>query len=255
MKSRYYVLTGVLIYALFLISNTPATIIQRFDAQLPQFKLQTPGGTLWNGHAQRLTISSRHIIDNPDWSFCGWRLLLGELCVDLNASYLDTPFSAQISAGIAGSFRVSTLTVEADAQKLGELMGLPIGKLSGTASSEINTAVWQHGSVPSADGVITWKNAAITVAETASLGTVSIVLSESDEYPLTATINNKGGHIALNGSVNVLENGAYSLELNLTPNNQATNNLRNSLSMFAQKQANGSFVLKNSGNLKQYGLM
>lgn len=255
MKPRYYVLTGVLIYALFLISSTPATIIQRFEEHFPQLKIQGPGGTLWNGHAQRLSISSRHIIDNPSWSFCGWRLLLGELCVDLNASYLDAPLAAQVSAGIGGTVNVNTLTAEVDAQKLGELIRLPIGKLSGTVSSDITTAAWRHGSVPSADGIITWKNAAITVAETASLGDVSIMLSESDEYPLTATINNKGGHIALNGHVNVLENGTYSLELNLVPNNQATNNIRNSLAMFARKQANGSFVLKNSGTLKQYGLM
>ena len=32
-------------------------------------------------------------------------------------------------------------------------------------------------------------------------------------------------------------------------------NLKNSLSLFAQPGANGSFTLKNSGNLKQLGLI
>lgn len=255
MKARHYIATGVLAYILFLVASTPATTAYLFNEQLPHVKLQGLKGTLWNGSAQRVIISSKHILDDVSWSFCAWRLLTGELCLELDAYYQDNPFYGQVGKGLGGSVRVRDLVADIDAKTLGKLLEIPLGELSGNLSIEVASASWNQGSAPTADGLITWNDAAITVAETAKLGTMSIVLSESDNFPLNATITNKGGDIAIDGNANAVDDGTYNVELNLTPNSQATKNVRKSLEMFAQKQPNGSFIIKNSGNLDQLGLM
>lgn len=255
MKARHYIITGVFAYILFLITSTPATTIYMFSDRFPQVKIQGVSGTLWNGSAQHISIISKHTLTGTNWSFCAWRLLFGEFCLDLDAHYQGNPVYAEIGAGLGGSLLVRNLATNTDAQLLGQLAGLPLGELAGKVSVEADYISLKKGSAPRAEGVIIWSNASIIVAETAKLGTVSIVLSESDDFPLAATISNKGGDITLHGDVNIIDDGTYKLVLNLTPSNQASKNVRTSLEMFAKKQTNGSFLLKNSGNIEQLGLM
>ena len=255
MKTRYYATAGLLTYILFLITSAPATTIYHFKDQFPKVSMQGLSGTLWNGHAQRVTIAPQYILDELDWSFCAWRLLTGELCLEIDANYQNKPLHSQIGTGLGGTLRARDLGTEVDAHMLGKLLGLPIGEASGMVSAQISSATWNRGSVPRAEGTITWSNAAITIAESAQLGTIIITITETDKYPMTAVISNKGGDIALNGHANIVEDGTYNLELDLSPTSKASNNIRNSLGMFAKKQAKGNFVFKNSGNLKQFGLM
>lgn len=256
MKTRHYVITSVVAYTFFLIASIPATtIIGLCDKYLPQINIQGINGTLWNGSAQRISFSSRYVINDVSWSFCTWRLLTAEVCIDLDATYQNKPVQSQLGIGITGALIARNLSIEMDAQSLGALAGLPIGELSGLVSIQLESASWAQQKIPRAIGSIQWKNAAITIAETAKLGDVEIILVESDDFPLAATINNKGGHISLSGESHISDDGSYNLELKLAPNNTADKNLRASLELFANKQNDGTFVLENSGNLKQFGIM
>jgi len=109
--------------------------------------------------------------------------------------------------------------------------------------------------VPRIDGTVNWLRAAVTVAETADLGNVSILINQNDDSPLTASISNKGGQLLLNGNLTTDEMGEYALKLTMKPNASASGNLVNTLAMFAKKQPNGAFIIVNNGNLKQLGLM
>jgi hypothetical protein len=102
---------------------------------------------------------------------------------------------------------------------------------------------------------VLWKNATVSVAETARLGDLRIDITESDTQTLHASISNKGGEIKLEGEANVSEDGAYSLQLNLLPSQGASSNIRSSLGMFAKPKPDGSYQLENNGNLKQFGLI
>lgn len=256
MKARHYVITGIVTYVFFLVANVPAvTAIQLIEDKIPQIKFQFIEGSIWNGTAQRITILSRHVIDDVDWSFCSWRLLLGEACVNMEAIYMDNPVQSQFGISLTGTVKARGLKTELNAKVINELVTLPIGELSGNVAVDIDSLAWDRKSPPSANGVIDWKNAAITVAETAKLGDVSITLSESDNNPINAIILNNGGHLVINGESTIDAEGAYNLELKLTPNNNASKNLRGTLQMFAKKQSDGSFKVNNSGNLKQFGLM
>ncbi len=256
MKPKHYVITGVITYIFFLITALPATTVTNLLGEsVQEIKLQGVNGTIWNGSARRITISSKYIINNANWSFCSWRLLTAEACIELDASYQNRPLQGQFGIGITGSFVARDLYTEIDAQSLGNLAGLPLGELDGLISIQLESANWTYQQTPTAVGNIHWKNATVTIAEEAKLGDVEITLVESDDFPLMATINNKGGHININGESHVSGDGSYNIELKLSPNNSASKNLRSSLGLFAEQQSDGTFVVKNTGNLKQFGIL
>lgn len=256
MKAKHYIITGLVTYALFLIISVPASlIIGLLDEKLPQLDVQGVNGTLWNGSAQRVNISSMYKIEDMKWTFCTWRLITAEACINMDALYENRPLQAQLGVGLSGTIHARDLNAEIDARSLGDLSGLPVGELSGLIAINLETASWKKEQVPGVTGSILWKNAGITIAETADLGEVKIILVESDSSPLAGTISNKGGNLILNGNTNITGDGAYNLELKLLPNETASNNLRASLKMLAKQQNDGSFVLNNTGNLKQFGIM
>lgn len=256
MKIKHFLIAAATSYILFLLVYTPASaVITILNESLPQVKIEGVGGTIWNGSAQRITYANKPILDDARWSICVWRLITGEACVELNAKYNGNDLHSEIGINVAGTFKVRDLKVSLDAETLGNQLNLPLGKLSGDVFLEIEHVEWASGSVPFTTGIIKWNNAAITFAETIQLGAISIHITESDEYPLTTTINNKGGQLAINGHTNISADGAYTLELRLLPGNNASTNLRKSLGMFANKQSDGNYIVEDSGNLKQLGII
>jgi hypothetical protein len=256
MKTKHYLITATAAYLLFLLVYTPASVaITTLKKSLPQIKIEGVGGTIWNGSAQRITYTNKYIVENANWSICIWRLITGEACVELDGRYNDNDFHGEIGVNAAGTLKVRDLRTILNAETLGEQVKLPLGKLSGNIFLDIEQIKWAGDSIPAAEGVIKWSNAAITFAEKTDLGVVSIQIIEADDYPLTATISNNGGHVAISGQTNVGDDGAYSLELRLLPRNNASTNLSKNLGVFTKKQSDGSYLVENSGNLKQLGLM
>lgn len=256
MKIKYYLITGVVALALFLIISIPAApVINAVKDKIPQIKIQNVSGTLWQGSAQQVTVQSKHVFKNVTWSICIAHLLTGEACVEFDAIYNKNPLSGQLSVDMNKTVTAKNIKTAMSAHDLSQMITIPMGEISGDISVNLATVNLKQGSLPAANGIIKWDNASITIAETAQLGDITITLTESEENPINANITNQGGQLAINGSVSVGEGTNYNLDLNLTPNNKASKNLKNSLSLFAKPQKNGNFVLKDSGNLKQLGLM
>ena len=254
MRGRHYIIVGVIAYFVFLISTLPAAPVLGMFKDSMQTTIYNVSGSLWNGRAGKV-ITGKLSLDNVEWSFLPLRLLLAEVAIDVDAKFNDNPLESRLSTGISGILAVDDLNVRLTAPDVASLVVLPLGELSGDFFLRINSASFQPGSVPRIDGTLDWTNAAITVAETADLGNVSILLNEGDDSPLAASISNKGGQLSLSGNLTTDEAGQYSLKLSMKPNASTSDNLINSLGMFAKKQRNGEFILNNTGNLKQLGLM
>jgi hypothetical protein len=119
---------------------------------------------------------------------------------------------------------------------------------------DIEHAQWKIDELPLASGNIIWNDATISVAETVSLGNLKIILSENEQHFLSADIKNKGGDILVNGKADLVPEKNYSVNVKLSPTASASDNVERSLSLFAQKQRNGDFLLKKTGPLNQLGL-
>jgi general secretion pathway protein N len=254
MRTRHYILTGVVAYFVFLVATLPAaSVIDLFRDRLP-VTINNISGSLWSGQAS-IIITNKLILNNAHWSFLPSRLLLAKVAIDVEADLNDNPLNTRLSVGLNGNLIVDGLTTTLGAAELASVVVLPLGELSGGFQLQINKATFQPGTVPRVDGTLDWYQAAVTVVETAELGNVSILMNGNDTSPLTASINNTGGQLILNGGLTTDETGQYMLKLTMKPNASATDNLINSLAMFAKKQRDGAFMLVNNGNLKQLGLM
>ena len=255
MRKRHYIFTGIIAYFIFLLTTIPAApVINLFKNSLP-VTISNVSGTLWNGQAGTVRTQQNLTLKNIEWSFLPWRLLLFNVAFDVNAEYNNKPLSSRLSTGISRNLYVDNLNMKLDATDIAAIVSLPLGELSGEFHVRVNNAVLAQGAVPVIDGTLNWNQASVTIAETADLGNVSILINEKDDSPLAASISNKGGHLSLEGKLTTTIQGDYSLQLTMKPNTSASDNLVSSIAMFARKQRDGNFILNNSGNLKQLGLM
>lgn len=255
MKKRYYLAAAVIAYLLFLVIATPAhTALSLIEEQFPLLNTQGASGSLWRGSAQQISLQ-QHSIHQANWSFLGWRLFTGELGFDVEGLYKNQPFTTQISVGMTGKVYARQFRSTLNAKLIGEIANLPLGELSGELDIDLDYIVWEKDEIPYAEGMLNWKNASITITESVNLGDIAINLTDSEGWPLAATISNSDGQLDLDGNAHITDDANYNLELQLTPNRSASKNLQSSLSMIANKQADGSFVLNNNGHLKQLGIM
>ena len=255
MRIHHYIITGIIAYFVFLVATVPAApVISMFEDRIP-VSISNVSGTLWSGRASAVTTTKNLTLKNVEWSLLPWRLLLASVSVNVNAEFNDNPVDARLSTGISGNLSVDDLNMKLDAADAASLVSLPLGELSGIFQLQIDNAYIEQGLVPRVNGTLNWNQASITIAESADLGNVSVLINESDESPITASISNKGGHLALKGTFTTSAQGDYSLQLSMKPNATASSNLSSSIAMFAKKQGNGEFILDNKGNLKQLGLM
>jgi len=254
MKKRYYIFTAIASYLVLLIATIPAKpVTDLLDDKL--LTLQGVSGTLWDGKAYAVFIDDTIRLKNTEWSINAWKILIGQFSVDVNTRYLDNNISTEVGSSFLGRLYINQLSAELPAQEVTQLANIPLAELTGLISVNIEHAEWKQGELPVASGEINWKDATITVAETASLGNVYITLQESEQQLLNANIRNQGGDIKISGTAQLVPEADYAVNIKLSPTTSASNNIKQSLGLFAKKQKNGDYLFKNSGSLNQIGLI
>jgi hypothetical protein len=255
MKKKNYILIAVASYFLFLIATIPAKPITALINNNTQVNIQGVNGTVWDGNAYLISINTNLVLKDTHWSLSLWRLFIGQLAADINSHYLNNTLETQAGISLLGNYFVNDLKAQVAAKDVVQLADIPLVQLSGTFNVDIENAQWSKGELPQASGVIHWSNARVTVADAVSLGNVNILLGESEQDSLLADIDNKGGDISIAGTAQLVPEANYTVDITLSPTASANANIGQSLGMFAKKQNNGSYILKNSGSLQQIGLM
>lgn len=255
MKKRVYIFVAIASYLILLIATIPASLITNAVNDKSIVTIQGISGSLWNGKAYVVLINNKIELKNTSWSFSLWKILIGKISIDINSQYLENDISAEIGTSFLGTYFINDLNAKISAQEVAQLVNIPLVQLSGLISLNIDHAQWKQGELPLATGVINWSNAEVTVADTASLGNVSITLSESEQQLLNADIKNQGGDIKINGIAELVPEADYAINIMLLPTASASDNIKQSLGLFAKKQNNGEYLLKHSGALNQMGLI
>ncbi len=255
MKKRVYIFTAVASYFILLIATIPASLITNAVSDRSNITIHGISGSLWNGKAYIISINNKVELNNTKWSFSLWKTLIGKISININSQYLDNDISAEVGTSFLGTYFVNNLKAKISAQEAAQLVDIPLVQLSGLISFNIDHAQWKQGELPLATGVINWKNAKVTVADTASLGNVSITLSESEQQLLNADIKNQGGDIKVSGTAELVPEANYAVSIKLLPASSASDNIKQSLGLFAKKQSNGEYLLNYSGPLNQLGLI
>lgn len=251
MKKRVYIITAIVSYFALLVATIPAQTVSSIINENSPVKIQGANGTLWHGKAFSIVINNSTQLQASTWSFNAWKLFIGKIAIDLDTQYINNNLTSEIGVSFLGRYFINDLKAKISAQDLARLAEIPMAQLSGMISLNIVHAEWEQGEMPLAEGEINWKDATVTVAESASLGDLSIVLSESDQQRLNAEIKSQGGDIRISGTAELVSATDYAVNVTLTPTGSASNNIKQSLGLFAQKQNNGAYVLKKSGSLNQ----
>ena len=255
MKKRVYIFTAVASYLILLIATIPASLITKPVNNSGIIALHGISGSLWKGKAYTILINNNIELKNTRWSFSLWKTLMGKISIDLNGQYLENDISAEIGTSFLGRYFIKNLEAKIPAQEAAQLFNIPLAQLSGLISFNIDHAQWKQGELPLATGVINWNDAKVTITDTASLGNVSITLFESEQQLLNAEIKNQGGDIKISGIAELVPEADYAINIKLFPTASASDNIKQSLGLFAKKQNNGEYLLNYSGPLNQMGLI
>lgn len=254
MKKKHYFFIVIFSYLLFLIATVPASLLTNIVNNNTPVNIQNVSGTIWNGKADFISINNIANLNNTKWTFIAWKFFTGRAAFQIGTHYDEQKITGEIGASFLKQFFVNNLSATIASKNIVKLASLPLVQLSGMVTLDIEHASWKINELPLASGNIIWNNATISVAETVSLGKLTIILSENDQHFLNADINNQGGDISLSGNAELVSEKNYAVNIRLSPTSSASNNIGNSLSLFAKRQNNGDFLLKKSGSLNQLGL-
>jgi len=253
LKLRYSLLIAVISYVLFTLSNVPANKILTLIKANVELPAQIYGveGSIWQGSAQNIIINAQPPLNNFNWSINPLALLLAQVSADIQTQIEQQKITGHTTYNIiSGNLIADNIHTEIDAKALQKLLNLPFGKLDGKISADIKQLIVNGQNIQQLDGVLRWNKAKFTLAETVKLGNIQIILTSDETQNIIATLSNKGGQLKLEGDVTLQANKNYQLDMKFTPAKNASNNIKQSLSLFAKRQNNGSYRLKQTGNLR-----
>lgn len=254
MKITHYVSIAVLSYLIFLLTTIPVSSVKSLIDDNTNIKLHGTSGTIWNGHADSIVIKNKVTLKNTQWSFNWLQIFAGKISFFVDSNYYQQKITGEFNASLSQQLTVNNLRATIPAKKLAELANIPLIQLAGMISINIDNAHWQEDNLPAATGMITWDNASVTVADTVSLGKVTIVLSETELHPIKADIKNKSGDLKISGNAELIPEASYAFHIELSPTNHTNTNIEKSLIMFTQKQSHGRYLIKKTGKLSELRL-
>jgi len=254
MKKKYYLLFAIIAYFCFIISTLPAKLVLNQLTPPANIRISGISGTIWRGKATAIRLDAANKLTDIQWNFALWRLFAAQLSIHIQGKFQQLPFRAQLYATPTGKISAQDVSATIAASSLATLFALPLAKLDGVIQLDLDHISWHPETLPLASGVIHWKNAAVTVAETARLGNITITLRQKNNDRILAGISNQGGELKLHGDASAATDASYGVSLEMTPTASASQSIISSLAMFAKKQNNGSFLLKSSGKIPLPGI-
>jgi len=256
MKKRYYIIIAAVSYLFFTLGNVPAAKVISLAEQSTKLPMQLYGvhGSLWNGGAEKAIVKGQPHINNLSWSINPAMLLLASLSGEVKGSIKNQNIVGNISYSAFGSFSASDVRATIDAATAQELLKLPMGELSGTFNVNIESFSPNPEGIPEITAQIKWKNAKVTIIDTVDLGLVNLNITPDDNEQLIAKISSKNGHLLLNGKAKIDNKKTYDLNLSITPEKKANENLRQSLKLFSKRQTDGTYLVKRKGKLSELGI-
>jgi general secretion pathway protein N len=255
MKPHYYILIAVCSYLFFVLAGTPAAkviALANNNFNLP-VKFHGVQGSVWNGQIDSLTVNSQRI-EQIQWSINPAALLLASLTADIQANIKNQRLTGRISVNMNGNIQAKDVHTKISAAEVQQLIAMPLGELGGDFSLNIESLHWQGAGLPATTATIKWRNAKLTLVDSVDLGQMLINIRPDDKGGLAINMSNSGGVISIDGTIQLSDKKQYTLLINFKPSSHAKDNIKQSLAMFARRQSNGSYRLKQNGNLSQFGL-
>ncbi len=246
-RSVGYILLGLLAYGVFLVATVPAgQAFALFQPQLPQVRAAGLSGTAWSGEAAVLQIAGKNL-ERVDWRIKPWSALFGELEIDVALDDADLSGHATLGLKPDGAVRLSNVDLRLAASEFSDLFNTPVG-LGGQFELQLQRAEFMGQKIQSAEGVVRWRRAAVTVPLVQPLGEFTARLSTT-EGGIKARIKDDGGPLQLDGTAVLTPAGAYSFNGSVAVRDPQQQMLVQGVRALGRPAADGRVALQYSGSL------
>jgi general secretion pathway protein N len=255
MKTKTILISAISSYFLFLVFLIPAAnIIPLFNTPSSGVKLYGISGSLWTGRIDQVMIKKQRV-QSVNWSLNLLAILTANLSADLEADFQGQPVSTQLSYSlISNTATLSNLHSSVNASDLNKILNIPFGQLSGIIKIDFDNVQLNTGKLPLVNGQVKWNNAKLTLGNTTSFGQLLLTLNSNEAGDLLGVLSNTQGELSIAGDIKVLANQKYTLNIKLTPRANASNELKNILSLIAPRKVKSSHIIQRSGYLRSLGI-
>ena len=252
MKKRVLVMAGIASFLITAVSQLPAHWVTQRAATLLPVTLQGVGGTLWQGSAHSVVWQNVRL-RQVQWDFQALALLRGKAAVNVQAQWAaGGTLDAACALGVTGAVQCEQVKLtDIPAQSLAPyLQRYQIPPLRGQLQAALTDVAWARGSIPQANGTLTWQQAGITLSPQV-FGDYNAVLTADEASGQQLTLSSApDAALTLDGTGQLQPDGKYQLTLNLQPIPTAAAQLSQGLSWIAgAPQADGRYRLEKQGTL------
>lgn len=255
MKRRYYIIIALCSYIFFALANTPAAKVIALAKENMQLPAQFFGvqGSVWNGRAESV-VAQAHRIEELQWSINPLSLLLARVSADVEGNIENQTVIGHISVRMNGDIHAENVRSRLKAEELQKIINMPFGELAGVFNVHVDSLIWSGEGLPETFASVKWQQAKLTLVDSVDLGQVMLDIKPGDNKDISIAITNSGGVISLDGTILLDSNKQYKLKMDFKPAADATEDIKQSLAMFAKRQSNGSYKFNRNGNLNQLGM-
>ncbi len=208
MSARALIALAALLFAFTVLLRAPARWLL---AALPAtVECQSPTGSLWRGSCARLQIPAG-ALDQVSWSLHPWPLLRGHLDVDLRSADARAAGSTRASLRLGGHLLLTQLHAQLPVDA-GYTPFFPTG-WSGQVELALDSLELNSDRLVAIEGAATARSLARRNPPLA-FGSFELRFAPATgaDAPLTATLRDLGGPLAVNGTLTINDGRAYLLE-------------------------------------------
>lgn len=244
------ILLILLLLALLLAAGMLALMPAKFalgmaGERLGPLTLGDVSGTVWRGRAGSLVAHGRQL-GALDWNVHPLALLRGRLDTDL--SLKGAEFEGKTFASLAGTtLRLRDTAFSMDAQRLQPAVDIPALQLRGKVEVMLVEAELISGFPRQLKGEAYWRDAAVSGAAEALLGTLSARFQSAADGAIIGSVQDDGGPLSVEGQFRAALTG-YQADLVLTARDGNPQVIR-ALGYVGEQQPDGSSVLQIRGRL------
>ncbi len=245
-----YALLGLLAFGLFLALRAPATLLtDRLAAQAQGFSVQDAIGTVIEGSAREVRWHGVRVAQ-LDWRWQALALLSGWLEFHWQTVDPAVALNGQIALNASRHIRWRAVRGQLPLAQLGALAGYPNPPVQGLVEFALEEMVCNATGRPrSARGVITLRDAHLTLGQPLPLGALRMQLTPAQPEGIQGAFKDQGGPLALEGVLKLAPDGRYQVTGQIKARDATPQALRQALQLLGAPGADGGWKLNFSGVL------
>ena len=236
------IVAGVLLWTL------PADVGYRYGTKyLGPVALSGLRGTIWNGHADGVSVFG-HDLGELDWHVRKGALLHGQYAADLRVQGAGVDVAGTLTRDVDGRIATRDLRFSMPASLLAPALDIRALSLLGTISGVVTRATLAHALLSDASGSARWSDAGVSGQAEARFSDILAEFASQADGGIAGTVRDDGrGDLAVDGSFDA-HLGAFDAQATLRARN-GNAQVADSLHYVGELQPDGSSRLVVHGQM------